>query len=300
MTSRDVTPTVASPAPSTPKDWVVHTLTWPPLRNTVKRAVHVAARGRGAVIERRGDIPSPANIYAAGPQKAGSQWIKALFDHPLVREATGLFTLPQFDYQHNPPRRGFPVGTFIPGYYCSYEEFLAVPRKHDRKAIYLSRDPRTMVVSGYWSAVGSHPPLPSRELEQIRDELRRMPMDDALLRIIGMNKEFFETMDSWIGVDDPDVARFRLEDVATDDAGQVKAMFDHCDIHLSSSAFEQVLRETSRAALQAKDLAHRKPDTEGHYRSQPSDYREVFTAAHHAAFEQAAPGLIRRLGYDAG
>ncbi|MCL2541531.1 MAG: sulfotransferase domain-containing protein [Nocardioidaceae bacterium] len=280
-----------------PREWATRTVNWQPARTAIKRAVHTAADARGRLLERRGDVPTPSNILAAGPQKAGSQWIKALFDHPLVRSATGLMTLPQLDYQLTPPRHGFPAATFVPGYYGSYQELAALPQRGSRKVVYLGRDPRTMVVSGYWSAVETHRPTHLEEVEDLRTELRGLPMEEALVRLIHSASDLFATMETWIDVADPDVARFRLEDVATDAEGQVGAMFEHCGIRLSEDDFATVLRETSRDALRSKDLAHRKGDTEGHYRSRPSDYREVFTPVHYATFEEVAPGLVARLGY---
>src|SRR5690606_38184695 len=97
---------VTSPADHI-RAWAVRTLQWDPLRNTVKYGVHGFARARGRVIDRAGRVPPIANIYTASSPKAGSQFMKALFDHPVVRSHTGLLTLPQLDYQQD-PERGFP------------------------------------------------------------------------------------------------------------------------------------------------------------------------------------------------
>lgn len=279
------------------REWATRTLNWPPARNTAKRAVHLAARARGRALEARHAVPDPATIIAAGPQKAGSQWIKALFDHPLVRTAAGTITLPQLDYQLTPPRNGFPAGTFVPGFYGSYQEYVALPKRHPHRLVYLGRDPRDLVVSGYWSAVETHRPTHLEEAERLREEMKQMSMGDAMMTIIALSGDHFAAMASWAGVDDPEVARFRLEDVRADTEGQVRAMLAHCRIELSEADLATVLQETSRDALRAKDLEQRGADSESHYRKRASRHQEVFEPRHHAALEEVAPGLVALLGY---
>lgn len=279
------------------REWATRTLNWPPARNTAKRAVHVAARARGRALTARNAVPDPGVIIAAGPQKAGSQWIKALFDHPLVRAAAGTVTLPQLDYQLTPPRNGFPAGTFVPGFYGSYQEYVALPKRHSHRLVYLGRDPRDLVVSGYWSAVETHRPTHLEEAERLREEMKQMSMGDAMMTIISLSGEHFAAMASWADVDDPEVARFRLEDVRADTEGQVRAMLAHCRIDLSETDLSTLLEETSRDALRAKDLEQRSADSESHYRKRASRYQEVFEPRHHAALEEAAPGLVELLGY---
>jgi hypothetical protein len=58
-----------------------------------------------------------------------------------------------------------------------------------------------------------------------------------------------------------------------------------------------VLGETSREALQRKDLQFRRPGTESHYRVKRQTFRELFGPEHYAAVEQVVPGLVDKLGY---
>lgn len=280
-----------------PREWATRTVQWQPARNGVKYAVHAAARARGRVLERRGDIGDPSTIIAAGPPKAGTQWVKALFDHPVVRAHTRMLTLPQLDYSLTPPRRGFPARTFVPGFSTTYPEYAALPKPHPTRAIYLARDPRDAFVSGYWSAVETHRVTHLKEVEDLRAELKQMPMSEALLTLIRSSGDYLASLASWLDVDDPSVARFRLEDLRVDGEGHVRAMLEHCDVGLSSAEFATVVRETSREALRAKDLEQRAAGQESHYRERPSRYQDVFTAEHHAAIEEMAPGLIERMGY---
>ena len=66
---------------------------------------------------------------------------------------------------------------------------------------------------------------------------------------------------------------------------------------LSDGELEQVLRDTSREALQRQDLARRAPGADSHYRVQRQSFRELFRPEHYEALEEVVPGLVERLGY---
>ncbi|WP_435770477.1 sulfotransferase domain-containing protein [Nocardioides sp. SYSU DS0651] len=268
---------------------------WNTPRAWIKYGVHAGARVRGAALARAGKVPEVANIFTAGSPKAGSQWMKALFHHRVVREHTGLFTLPQLDYQQRLDKP-FPPGTFVPGIYLSYDEYRRLPRPWPHRTVYMFRDPRDLIVSGYYSAVKTHRKVHVPELEQFRDELRSMPREEGLLRLIREAAPRFEEIGTWVGVDDPSVATFRLEDNETDPEGQVRRMLEHCEVRLSPSELDAVVNEVSREALQARDIAQR-GGGESHYRIDRKTYRELFGPEHHAAIEEVVPGLVARLGY---
>ena len=69
------------------RTWATRTVSWGPARIQIKKRAHTYARARGMMLERTGRLPEIANIYAASSPKAGSQWMRALLDHP---EATSL------------------------------------------------------------------------------------------------------------------------------------------------------------------------------------------------------------------
>jgi len=101
---------------------------------------------------------------------------------------------------------------------------------------------------------------------------------------------------TWIGVEEPEVALFRLEDVRDRPEAEVRRLLDHCKVELTDDAFAQVLHDTSRDELRRKDLARRGGDA-SHYRSTPSKHAEYFEDAHHEAFRAMTGDLVERLGY---
>lgn len=277
------------------RQWSTEHVRWQPGRNGLKYAVHGYARVRLAQLVHRHEL---ANIFAISPPKAGSQWLKALLHHSVVRRQTGLLTLPQLDYQQKPPRHGFPVGTFVPGVYLSRLEFNALHKRGPYRAVHLIRDPRDIVVSGYWSAVETHPPTHVAQVEQTRRHLHSLSLEEGLAVCIRAAAPVFRDMASWVGDDDPHIATFRLEDIADDYAGNVRKLLAHCNVVLDDADTRRILQQTSRAALQRRDLDVR-GDGRSHYRVQQTSHRDLFSADHYRLFNHVAPGLVEALGYDA-
>jgi len=280
------------------RTWATRTVSWGPARIQIKKRAHTYARARGAMLERGGRLPEIANIYAASSPKAGSQWMRALLDHPIVREHTGLFAIPQLDYREN-PERGLPLGTFVPGLYVSYETYKRIPHRHQHRCVYMFRDPRDLVVSGYYSAVSSHQNTYVPAVEKQREEIRAMSQSDGLLYLIEVSADRLRDMATWVDVVDPNVAIFRLEEVSANARENVVRMLTHCGVDLSPAELESVLNDVSRDSLQKKDLANREAGAESHYRVNRTTYRDLFGPEHHAAIEKLMPGVIEKLGYPA-
>lgn len=269
---------------------------WAPARTTVKRGAHAAAHARGRYLAARGDLPDIANVYAASCPKAGSQWTKALFDHPIVRAHTGLFTLPQFAYYRG-RRRAFPAATFVPGVYLSYPAYASIPKPYSHRTVYVFRDPRDIVVSGYFASFGAHPDMLG--LAERREKMSSMSVEEGLLYSLQESAHHFRDMATWVDVADERVATWRLEDISADPEATVPKILAHCGVNLSDGELAQVLDETSREALQRQDLARRAPGADSHYRVTRQGFRELFGAEHYEAVENVVPGLVERLGYPA-
>lgn len=269
---------------------------WPPARTAVKRGAHAAAHARGRYLAARRALPDVANIYAASPPKAGSQWTKALFDHPIVRAHTGLFTLPQFEYNLR-QLKTVPAATFVPGLYLSYPAYANIPKRYPYRTVFVFRDPRDIVVSGYFASFGAHPDMLG--LAERRETMRSMSVEEGLLYSLEESAHHFRDMATWVDVADEHVATWRLEDISADPEGIVPKILAHCGVDLSDDELAQVLQDTSREALQRQDLARRPPGADSHYRVTRQSFRDLFGPEHYAAIEQVVPGLVERLGYPA-
>lgn len=263
----------------------------------LKYGAHAYARVRGQFLARTHNLPPVATVYAASSPKAGSQWVKALFDHPVVRTHSRLFTLPQLDFQSH-PERGFPLASFVPGLYLSYPEYLRIPQPAEHRVIYVFRDPRDVVVSGYFSAVGTHRRMVAAGIEESRARLRQLPLDEGLLYAVSLAADRLREMASWVDVENPDVRKFRLEDIGNEPEVRVPEILEHVGIRLAPAELETVLDDVSRERLQARDLAQRSAGSESHYRVSRQGHRDLFSQDHYRAVERVVPGLAAQLGYD--
>jgi hypothetical protein len=269
-------------------------LTWEPGRDAVKTGVRYAARARGKALEVTGRSPDVATIFLASSPKAGSQWTKALFDHPIVHAKTGLFPLPQRDYQVVKPAK-FPAGSLVVGLYCGYEHYLKIPKPLPYRTVYVFRDPRSLVVSAYFSAIATHRLI--GDLAPIRETLKSMSQEDGMLYYTKLLGFRLREMAEWAGVEDEHVLFCKLEEIGSDPRTQVRRILTHCGVDLTDHEFETVLNDVSRDRLQQKDLAGRKEGEESHYRTDRRGYRELFKPEHYALVEEIAPGLVEKLGY---
>ena len=269
-------------------------LSWEPGRDFVKAGVRHRARARGRVLEATGRVPDIATIFLASSPKAGSQWAKALFDHPIVADHTKLCPLPQRDYQAVKPTR-FPAGTIVPGLYVGYDHYLKIPKPLPYRTVYVFRDPRELVVSAYFSAVATHRLI--GDLAPIREQLKQMSVTDGITYFTKLLGFRLREMATWVGVEDDHVLFCKLEEIGRDPRSNIERIFKHCEVNLTPEEFETVLHDVSREELQQKDLAARKKGEESHYRVKREGYKELFTPEHYALIEEIVPGLVADLGY---
>ncbi|BBH17132.1 hypothetical protein Back2_14190 [Nocardioides baekrokdamisoli] len=270
------------------------TVQWQPARNAIKVGVRGYAHALGTVRTVTGTLPAVVNLYTASSPKGGSQFMKELFSHPIVEAHTSLFTLPQRLYQEHLDRP-VPAGTYVPGVHMSWDEFLTWPKRGTWRVIYMHRDPRELFVSGYFSAVGVHRPMP--HVEEFRAHLRTLPQAEGLLESIRFGAHRVAEMGTWVDVQHPDVLQVRLEDVEADPETWLPKMLEHAGVSLSSQEMAAVMADVSRESMQARDLALRPAGSESHYRVNRLSYRDLFGPEHFAACEAASSGLAQRLGY---
>ncbi len=280
------------------RDLADRLIQWEPLRSRARHAGHVAIGVRGKVLERSDRLPPLRNIYAATTQKAGSQWTKAIFAHEIIRSTTRLAVLPQLEYADGLLPRQFPAACFVPGLYLSYASYCEFTKPGAYRTFYISRDPRDIVVSAYYSGLESHRLMGS--IMSIRKRLQGMSLHEGLMFTIQYQAPSLMNMGTWLEVNEPEVAFFRIEDLMAEPAVGLRRLLAHCEIELPPDGFERLLRETSREALREKDLRRRSPGQESHYRKTPSSHSGVLRHEHYEELRRLTGDLTERLGYQWG
>lgn len=266
-----------------------------PLRQRARYGGAALLEVRGMAAERVGRRRTLRNIYGTGMQKAGSQWAKAVFDHELVSAATGLATFPTLAYADRVFRNRFPAYCFVPDLYLSYPEYAAIKKRAPFRTFHLVRDPRDIVVSWYFSVRDTHRVF--GPIAELRRELLSVTTSEGLLVGIKFLEPQLNGMKTWIGVSEPEIAFFRLEEVRDQPEAELRRLLSHCEVQLTNAMFEQVLRDTSREELRKRDLQRRAPREESHYRQEPSQHSKYFEAIHHDTLRELTGDLVESLGY---
>ncbi len=270
-------------------------LQYEPLRKRARAGGAAMLELRGLVTERVGRQRPLRNVYGVGMQKTGSQWAKALLGHEIVVAASGLATFPTLAYSGDRSPKRFPAHCFVPDLFMSYPDYSSIPKPAPYRTYYLMRDPRDIVVSWYFSTRDTHRVF--GPIAEIREELVSRSVDDGLRYAIEWLAEPLSAMATWVDVSEPEVAVFRLEDIRDRPEAEVRRLLTHCRVELTPEEFAHVLQDTSRDALQKRDLERRAPGEESHYRREASEHVKFFGVQHHQLFLEVNGDLLERLGY---
>ena len=206
------------------------------------------------------------------------------------------------------------------------------------RGFHVVRDPRDVIVSGYFSHRNTHPTDGWPELAEHRARLRRVSKEEGLVLEMDFSAERLGQMGAW-NYALPHVMEWKMEDLTADPVAGFLAIFDFLGLldgrprsaparaATAATAALNALSQRSRARLglalpqiplgglppeQVEAAVRRfgyeklsggrrqgQEDVRSHYRKgQPGDWRNHFTAAHADAFAERFGDLPRRLGYE--
>lgn len=267
--------------------------------NVVRRRV-AGARGLAGAVTSRAGVPT--NVYYASVQKTGSHWFKAIFDDPRVRAASGLWSYPGHRYEWGEFIRRFPPHHFVPALFMPYGLYEEIQRPPDHRTFYVTRDPRDIVVSWYFSARDTHRLV--GKVPKYRAVLRACSQDEGIHYAIETLAYTFAAMRTWAyeAPRDPAVLMVRFEDATARPTETFRAIFDHCRIPISDATLAAVMADYTKDAMRRLDderpfWKQRSLSEDSHYRPTASSWREAFTPEHHARFAAINGDLLDVLGY---
>jgi len=196
------------------------------------------------------------NVYHCCVHKTGSQWIRKILSD---RETYAYSGLKPFHYQsklkdgeqrdikdrefHEP----FPSRTIVSPLYVNWEHFCELPKPPRYRAFFVSRDPRDVLVSWYFSTRYSHP---GKSHDVHRERLGELTVDEGLAYGLDVLKErgLFAALESWkeAGRRDPNVLFVRYEDlIGPGAATEFRRLFDHVGILYPDAVREDLLKRYS-------------------------------------------------------
>lgn len=238
------------------------------------------------------------NIFHCCVQKTASQWFKAVFCDEIFYQNTGLSAesyskvgLRQDTYDAVPVRK---VATPL---YISYADYLELPKPKTYKTFFVTRDPRDIVVSFYFSTKYSHPLM--AYIPKMRKELESMTVPEGLkyatdaLEAMGV----FEAQRSWAGIDDANCKIFRYEDLAQDNRTFLKDLLRYLEVDIPPAQFD-VLYDRQAFTSRTKGRTQGQEDINSHYRKgSAGDWKSYFDEDVMAHFQQVTGDLVDLLAY---
>ncbi|MEQ4300467.1 sulfotransferase domain-containing protein [Plantactinospora sp. B6F1] len=236
------------------------------------------------------------NIFHCTVRKAGSQWVKALFSDPVIYRYSGL--LPYDPRPHNwRYPQPLPPGRIVSSLFVSYNGFMNIPKSGRYRTFFILRDPRDLVVSGYFSYRSSHTAM--GDVLQVRKVLQEKPFKEGMLHVIEhlANKGTFRSLRAWAKAPNTETVRVcRYEDLTGErQADEVEQLMRHCGIPIPPAELAALLSRYSFSRMrntQASDPAL------SHYRKgKPGDWRNHFDDDIYEAFAAATGDLVEVLGY---
>src|SRR5262249_55892480 len=111
------------------------------------------------------------------------------------------------------------------------------------RGFHMIRDPRDMIVSGYFSHRYSHPEV-FAELPPHRAELSVLDIDAGLSREIEFSGQFIDAMSTW-NYAQPQILEVRMEDVIDDPVAQWTAIVAHLGWPCGQELLAEILERYS-------------------------------------------------------
>lgn len=251
----------------------------------------------------------PINIYHCCVFKTGSQWVRGVLQHPLIKAASGLDCYRYEDYlPNNTDSRKiterffdepFPENTILSPLFLSFECFQSIQKPNKYRAFFVMRDPRDIVISLYYSILYSH-----REMGQIakmRNILKTKNKSDGLLQVIDWAVELgiLDALMSWANANDIDnsVKIFKFEDLTSKaQLNYFSQLMDHCQVDISSSELAKALNDLSFENLSGRSKGAE--DISSHYRKGISgDWKNHFDSELESYFIAKTNRLLQDTGY---
>jgi hypothetical protein len=234
-----------------------------------------------------------------GHHRCGTQWIASIVEN--VCDAAGLkavrhnssdrFQGDIISYRRNNP---FDFWCYINANYCFV-------RGLDVHGFHVVRDPRDVIVSGYFSHLISHP-VKDRwpQLQCYRSVLQSLSKDEGIFREMEFSGPILDAMLFW-NSSTPGVREIHFEDLIRDSEDRFCEILEELGV-LPNRVSEPVVREiVGRHAFQRMS-GGRRPGEENaahHFRKGvPGDWRNHFKASHVDHFKKLFNPLLIKLGYE--
>ena len=242
-------------------------------------------------------MPGPLVAYL-GHHKCGTIWITNIFN--AVCAAHDIKT----KHAHDPALFDHDLGV------CREQEgFDALiytnsnyryVRGQNVLGFHVVRDPRDVIVSGYFSHLHSHPDNIWPELKVFRPLIQNLDKSAGLIMEMEFATDWMMDMRSW-PEDAANILPVKFEDLIDDPRTWYRRIFEHLRLlneRFSAEQLNEIIEQFSYKNM-AKGRAPGKEDASSHFRKGvPGDWINHFTPAHVWLFKRRYNDLLVKYGYE--
>lgn len=238
------------------------------------------------------------NIFHCCVQKTASQWFQDVFSDDIFYQSTGLLVQPYWKVGlRQDAYKAAPLSRIATPLYIIYSDYLAIPKPKRYKTFFVTRDPRDLAISFYFSTKYSHDLI--AYIPIMRKELEALNMKDGLKYAINALEEIgvFDAQRSWANVNDEQHKIFRYEDLANDNRTLLKQLLSYLDVKVSAEKFD-ILCNRHSFESHTKGRSQGQEDISSHYRKGVSgEWKEYFDKDVMKHFKSVTGDLVEILGY---
>lgn len=237
-------------------------------------------------------------------QKTASQWFAGLFEDPEFRELSGIseskrpgINFLRKDETTRSKLGSVPTGTLVSPVYIEYQDFLANLARGPYLAVAVVRDPRDIVVSGYFSVAQSHKIINEDIASRRQDYLALGPVA-GMAQQIEDGVSYYQALRSWIPARTENKVRvFRYEDLFG--PNHVEVMEDFLRALAIFLTPADLRRLCDKHSFEAKTGRQRgEEDLSKHYRKGVAgDWKNHLTEEHLQRLETLCGDVLDAFGY---
>ena len=240
---------------------------------------------------------TPQNVYHASIQRTGSRWIRSIFSDPRIKKYSGLRIYPQHEYEIKNYHDHFPVHTFVPSLYISYEQYLRIKKPNRYKTFYVIRDPRNVTLSWYKSMKETHK-IVNESVKYYRRKFKKLGYKEGLVEAIKSYQVKISFMKDWflMSKEDPNVFIVKFEDITRKPEKTFKNILKKCSIEVPKQVLKSVLKSKDKKKMRDKD-ERRRYNEKSDYRERKTDWKREFDRVHVEEFKKINGKVANIMGY---
>ncbi len=245
-----------------------------------------------------------------GHHKCGTQWFKS-----IIADVCSILKLNYINH-HNANQFDQDLKSFVEQNEMDFYSFINaqyrfVEQLDNYKGFHVVRDPRDIVVSGYFSHLHSHSTMAWQQLVDIREKLEKSSKEEGLMSEIDRSANLFKHLGNW-DYNNSSIMEMKMEEMMGNPYERLVDIFRFLGLVFDKDDPDELKTKDrmpigkflavvyyNRFSAKTKGREQGKEDVKHHYRKGvPGDWKNHFTDKHKKLFKEVGGELLIKLGYE--